>query len=111
MKKVKQVPRTYRQGDVLLVEVAQIPVNAKAVRRVGGRVILAEGEVTGHRHAISDGGVELLELGERRYLNVPETGAELRHEEHTKIDVTPGAYEVVIQREFDDAEEWRRVAD
>lgn len=100
-----------RQGDVLLKPVSKIPTDAKPVRRVGGRLILAEGEVTGHHHAIRDAGVGLLELGERRFLQVPETGAQLKHEEHTKIDVAPGLYEVVIQREYDDAEEWRRVAD
>lgn len=111
MKKAKRVPRTYRQGDVLLVEVEKIPAAAKTVRRVGGRVILAEGEVTGHHHAIRDGGVELLELGDERYLNVPEGGADLNHEEHSTIKVAPGDYAVVIQREYDDAEEWRRVTD
>lgn len=100
-----------RQGDVLLKPVGEIPADAKPVKRVGGRVILAEGEVTGHHHAIRDAGVGLLEVGERRFLSVPETGAALKHEEHTKIDVAPGLYEVVIQREYDDAEEWRRVAD
>lgn len=100
-----------RQGDVLLRPVTEMPAGAKPVRRVGGRVILAEGEVTGHHHAIRDAGVALLEQGERRFLRVPETGAQLKHEEHSKLDVAPGLYEVVIQREYDDAEEWRRVAD
>lgn len=100
----------YRQGDVFLKPVAAIPVEAKPIKRQGGRVILAEGEVTGHHHAIMDSGVALLEHAERRYLRVPETAA-LRHEEHTKIDVAPGLYEVVIQREYDDAEEFRRVQD
>ena len=73
-------------------------------------VILAAGEVTGHHHAMTDGGVELLEHESKRYLRVPTT-ADLRHEEHSTIPVAPGLYEVVIQREYDDVEEWRRVAD
>lgn len=101
----------YRQGDVLLVPVDSVPQDAKKKRRVGGRVILAAGEVTGHHHAIRDSGVALLELGERRFVSVGEEGAELKHEEHSTIPVAPGAYEVIIQREYDDAEEWRRVAD
>lgn len=108
---MKKVPRTYRQGDVLLVEVEKVPVAAKKLRRTGGRVILAAGEVTGHHHAMKDQGVALLELGDERYLRVPAGGGELKHEEHSTIKVEPGDYAVVIQREYDDAEEWRRVAD
>ncbi len=102
--------KQYRQGDVFLRSVTVIPSDAQPVERVGGRVILAAGEVTGHHHAMSDAGVELLEHENRRYLRVPTTSA-LRHEEHTQIGVAPGLYEVIIQREYDDAEEWRRVTD
>lgn len=100
-----------RQGDVLLVPVDSVPVDAKKVKRVGGRVILAAGEVTGHHHAIRDADVALLELGDRRFVSVGEGGAELKHEEHSTIPVAPGSYEIVIQREYDDAEEFRRVQD
>lgn len=61
----------YRQGDVLVRPVSAIPADAKPIKRVGGRVILAEGEVTGHHHAISEAGVGLLEHDGRRYLDVP----------------------------------------
>lgn len=100
-----------RQGDVMLRPVTEVPLGAQMVKRVGGRVILAEGEVTGHHHAIRDSGVGLLEIEGRRFLRVPDAGAELQHEEHSTIKVEPGLYEVVIQREYDDAEDWRRVAD
>lgn len=100
----------YRQGDVFLRPVSSIPADAKPIKRVGGRVILAEGEVTGHHHAIQDAGVALLEHEARRYLRVPETAA-LRHEEHTKVDVAPGLYEVVIQREYTGEDEFERVRD
>lgn len=99
-----------RQGDVLLVRVDRVPEGAKPVERDAGRVVLAYGEVTGHAHALTDGGVALLAVGADRYLRVRETAA-LRHEEHTTIDVPPGDYRVVRQREYDDAEEWRQVAD
>lgn len=100
----------YRQGDVLLKPAKNIPDEAKPVKRDQGRVVLAYGEVTGHAHAITTRGVELLEREAERYLRVKDA-AELRHEEHSTIKVPPGIYEVVIQREYDDAEEWRRVAD
>lgn len=103
--------RMVRQGDVMLKPVEQLPLGAQLAKRAGGRVILAEGEVTGHHHAIRDAGVGLLEVEGRRFLRVPDAGARLEHEEHSTIEVEPGLYEVVIQREYDDAEEWRRVAD
>lgn len=101
----------YRQGDVLLKRVAGVPAEAKKIARVGGRVILAAGEVTGHHHAIRDSGVALVEHEGRRFVTVGEKGAELKHEEHTAIPLAPGAYEVIQQREYDDAEEWTRVRD
>ena len=44
--------KTYRQGDVLIRQVNEIPSQAKVKKNVG-RIVLAYGEVTGHAHAIS----------------------------------------------------------
>ena len=108
---MKKQNRMIRQGDVMLRPVTEVPQGAKQIGRQDGRVILAEGEVTGHHHAIRDAGVALLESDGRRFVSVADGGAELKHEEHATIKIEPGLYEVVIQREYDDAEEWRRVAD
>lgn len=103
-----------RQGDVLLVPVDEIPSQARPVARMGGRAVLAEGEATGHAHAIRSPGASLLEDGEERYLHVrgPVT---LGHEEHAPIVVVPGTYRVVIQREYVPADiapaAFRRVVD
>lgn len=96
---MKRLP--VRQGDVLLVPVEEVPEGCKPVSRVGGRVILAEGEMTGHHHAISDVDVELV-IGEmeRRFIQVGPEGATLQHEEHAGIAVAPGPYEVLIQVEY-----------
>jgi hypothetical protein len=51
----------YRQGDVFIESATGIPKGARPVARVQGRIILAEGEVTGHAHAVLDlGAVRLL---------------------------------------------------
>jgi hypothetical protein len=50
----------YRQGDVLVVAVDSIPVNAVTVSRTSGEMVLAYGEATGHRHAIIDRHAEFL---------------------------------------------------
>ncbi len=92
-------PTQVRQGDVLLVPIDEIPEAARPLRRIGGRVVLAEGEVTGHAHAIRSTAATLLEAGEDRFLQVG-SGVTLDHEEHAQIDVAPGTYRVVIQREY-----------
>jgi len=44
-----------RQGDVLLIPIDSIPANATAVARdARGRIVLAEGERTGHAHCVLD---------------------------------------------------------
>ena len=88
-----------RQGDVLVVAVDGIPADAAPVPRDGGRVVLAYGEVTGHAHAIRAREASLLGLGPDRYLRVS-APVTLDHEEHAAIDLPPGAYRVVIQREY-----------
>ena len=41
-----------RQGDILLVPVEKVPDGLTEVPRENGKVVLAEGEATGHLHAI-----------------------------------------------------------
>lgn len=112
---VETKPQQYRQGDVLLIPVDDIPNGAKKVQRDNGRVILAYGEVTGHAHAITvpgadkfrvrtdvgGGPINLRDMSPRiaEYLRVREE-AELKHEEHATIKVPPGNYRVAIQREY-----------
>ena len=94
----------YRQGDVLLIAVDAIPGGAVPVPRDQGEVVLAYGEVTGHRHAIADPHAELLALPdqeiERRFLRITGDKALLQHEEHDTITLPPGSYQVVRQREY-----------
>jgi hypothetical protein len=96
-----------RQGDILLVPVSEIPRGLTKVPRVGGRMVLAEGEATGHAHVI-EGEAEFLaadlEELEGRFLLV-EQEAELVHDEHDTITVPPGEYEVRRQHEYDGLEE------
>lgn len=92
----------YRQGDVLLVAVPNIPEDARPLPRDQGRVVLALGEATGHAHAIADPQAALLEteLGERFVHVLREGGVLLRHEEHGPVLLPQGAYQVRRQREY-----------
>lgn len=108
--------KLYRQGDVLLVRVNEIPGDAKPVKRENGRLVLAYGEVTGHHHSIAvQDGVELVTSEQadelRMWLSVTtDEPVALTHQEHATIMVPPGLYERRIQREYS-PEAIRNVAD
>lgn len=104
----------YRQGDVLLVKTDRRPTKRfrRQRRDAERRIVLAEGELTGHAHAIADLGAALWEQraarGERRHdgheferllrVTRPVT---LRHEEHDPVPLAPGTYRVLGQREYE----------
>jgi hypothetical protein len=93
-----------RQGDVILLPVQQV-----AGQKIH-HLILAEGEVTGHKHRISEGKAELVEKKGTLYLRVFSPYALLVHEEHQAISIPQGHWMVKIQREYE-PEGWRYVAD
>lgn len=100
----------YRQGDVLVQRVGEIPADVTPVKRESGRIILAHGEVTGHAHAIKNRLAKFLETTQgERYLSLPKQ-VTLDHEEHSTITLPAGNYKVIRQREYH-PEEIRNVAD
>jgi hypothetical protein len=94
-----------RQGDVLLIPTSETVKDTKLPH-----LTLAEGEVTGHRHRISQGEAELYAHAGTLYLKVPSSTALLTHEEHQPIIIPKGDWMVRIQREYE-PEGWRYVAD
>lgn len=108
---MNQKAAIYRQGDVLLELVENIPTTAKR-QRVKGPIILALGEATGHHHAFHKGKVrKYTEPGtQASYVEIAEAMAALQHQEHETVMVPPGKYRVTLQREYH-PEEIRRVAD
>jgi len=99
----------YRQGDLLIEEVAAIPTGAKP-RKAAKRLVLAEGEATGHAHTIAASEARLLDDDGATYLEVQEALAMLTHDEHASIELPRGAYRVIRQREYA-PEAPRQVAD
>lgn len=90
--------KLYRQGDVLFKAIKSIP--AGGVKRENG--VVAYGEVTGHSHQLQlEDRVEseVLEIENRLYVRV-KGSATFVHEEHAPTVLPAGAYEVVIQREY-----------
>ena len=90
----------YRQGDVLIVE-CKIPEAATLMPIKNNTIILAEGEATGHAHAIRDKNASILidQKTNRIYLRVLKPVV-VRHEEHKEIKLSPTTYEVIRQRQY-----------
>ena len=95
-------PFMARQGDILITRIDTLPASATQVKKdEKNRFVLAEGEATGHAHAVIDD-VDQHSMyvdGELRYLSVGIATA-LKHEEHTFIPLEPGIYEFRRQREY-----------
>ena len=88
----------YRQGDVSILAINELPKKAK---RVQGEPVLARGEVTGHAHRMVEGKVRLYQLAGLLYLRVLSEFAKLYQEEHGDINLARGDYQVNQQREYD----------
>lgn len=103
----------YRQGDILIIPVASLPKQLKSVPREAGRIVLAHGEVTGHAHAIADKRASLFADPELAKIFLQVSGdapVALDHDEHDTIELPPGNYRVIRQREYS-PEAIRNVAD
>ena len=117
----------YQQGDVKLNKVTLEEFNKEGrlsykTHTHEKRAVLAEGEGTGHYHAVymddmlEGAGITLCNNGEydRQNRGVIVTGApvELRHEDHNTITLEPGFYLQYIVNEHDHISGiTRRVAD
>ena len=100
-----------QQGDVCL-EKSLLPKNANKLKSDKRGFVLAEGEHTGHFHAIvAEPGVELYEHEGTLFLTTNHE-VELTHQEHNTITIPPGQYEVGRISEYDHfADASRIVAD
>lgn len=109
---MKKKPQ-YRQGDVFLLP-TKLPLGATKSDITDGKVVLALGEATGHHHRIEvldRPDVEAYEKDGKTYLRITgDAPADLLHEEHGKIPVRPGEYEIRIKRVYH-RKEIRRVID
>ena len=94
-----------RQGDILIIKVNNIPLDA--INRKSR--VLAEGEIVGHKHELDLG--EIYQKAGVLYFRVPEGKvATLNHQEHGAMKFETGEYKVVRQREYR-PNGWRYVAD
>jgi hypothetical protein len=87
----------FRQGDVLLVSASPVENSLGAKQP---HLVLAHGEVTGHKHQIIEGQAALYEKDGTLFLQVFSDTATLSHEEHKAIQIPCGIWIVQIQREY-----------
>lgn len=91
--------KIYRQGDILFIQTDSVPDAGTPTARVGGRIIVAEGEATGHHHAIATPATQMLTHQSLTWLVAPDV-TEVTHEEHDTITLPAGLYWIVRQREY-----------
>ena len=95
----KTAQNTAQQGDVVLKRIPCLPPGTP--RTISqGRMILAEGEATGHSHCIEEKDSQLLEVGNTIVLDLKNI-AVIEHQEHGPITLAPGLWEVGRVQEFD----------
>ncbi len=101
-----------QQGDVLFFLQDAEPQGLK-VKQAGGKIVVREGEATGHAHATEAPGVTLYEDKHGTlWLRVEDAPADVTHQEHATVTLDPGFYRVGAVREVDPfADEVRYVAD
>lgn len=87
--------KDFRQGEVRLKEVKEIPVEAKVCK---GEYILAIGKSNQHKHVL-EGKFVIKEFESKKYV-VVSSKARLKHEEHKCIYLPIGKYLVQLQREY-----------
>lgn len=100
----------FRHGDLCIRQIAKLPDGD--TETVTSK-ILAYGEATGHHHLLTSAQAFAVMKGfdEKKYFELTAT-ATLTHEEHKALSIPPGAYEIVMEREWDYFEnDMRRVLD
>lgn len=104
----------FAQGDLLIERVHDREATGRVLPPAAdGAHVLAEGELTGHRHAIHEQVVMFRDDGLARdipadlyigHVRVGDEGAKVIHQEHAPIELEKGTYRLRRQRELGPAE-------
>lgn len=88
-----------QQGDVCLKKLNILPSGKiKVISK--NKIVLADGETTGHFHGLMEKDSELLEIDGVRILNLKKKST-LTHQEHKPITLDAGIWQVGIVNEYD----------
>jgi hypothetical protein len=99
MNNTKVATHTAQQGDVILKQLTSLPTGPRTPI-AKHKLVLAEGETTGHYHGIQSKNSELFSIGNTIVMELQET-ATLTHQEHNHITLAPGLWEVGKVQEYD----------
>jgi hypothetical protein len=101
----------FAQGDLLIERVADVEPSGTVLEPdATGACVLAEGELTGHRHAIYDRVTMFRDDALARevptglyvgHVKVVGGSALIHHQEHAPVSLTEGTYRVRRQRELE----------
>jgi hypothetical protein len=95
--------KQFRQGDVWIEEVDFLPPSGKKKNFDKGRLILADGEITGHHHVVCADDIDAAISEEDAIFFKTNTETKITHEEHAPIILEPNkVYKTYIQREYDE---------
>ena len=90
-----------RHGDLLITRIENTKKKLKAM----DKVVLAEGEHTGHKHLLSkldsNAKIEFENFVDHMVFKISDGKAQLVHEEHKQIVFEPGTYKVTFEKEYD----------
>lgn len=99
----------YRQGDVLIEKINSIPKKLK--KEKAKKIILAEGEATGHAHTMDINDADWWKNGDEQVVSLKKEKALVKHEEHKPIELPLGDYQIIRQREYHPTMKERKVED
>jgi hypothetical protein len=105
------MPVLFAQGDILIEQVGDLErTGAPVAAGTDGAVVVAEGEETGHRHAIYDRVTLFRDDSLARdipsnlyigHLTVEDASARLLHPEHATVTLPRGTYRLRRQRQVE----------
>lgn len=96
-----------RQGDIYIFKTNKIEQELQSAKKL----VVAEGEVTGHKHLIeSDNDFYFTKENNDYMVRILEP-TPLKHEEHKTVVLEPADYRIVRQREYDSVQYQRQVSD
>lgn len=98
-KHIDETQEFIRHGDLWFERIDKIPETAQPLPSA----VVAEGEMTGHKHEFKGGAVQLYKDAEKSDVTYVEVKADsvLTHQEHRDIQFDAGCYIVKLEQEFD----------
>lgn len=106
-----RIGKMFRQGDVLIARINAIPPSALPAPYENEHAVLAHGEVTGHKHQLTQEEAQLFADNDNMFLRITTPVGYVRHEEHSPIALEQGDYQVIRQREGTDEDDAKAVRD